>query len=307
MNSWFLYAIIAPFLWAVVNIADQYLIAKYSDRDKERSSGGLVIFSSVIGLVIALLIFVFTNGLFDIPLVDKLLLLLTGVLTIIWVVLYLFALEIEEVSRVVPWFLTVPVFGYILGYLFLGETLNLEQVIGAIIIFVGLIIISVDWRETSKRVKKKPLFYMLAVSLTVAVSGIIFKYVTVENNFWVSSFWEYLGLGLSGVLIFFLMPERRKEFMHMNRTGGLKIFVVNVASEFMTVSGNLLTNFALILAPVTLVFIVSAFQPAFVLLLTVIGTYMFPKIIKEDMSWQVLYPKIVAVIVMVIGSAILFL
>ena len=307
MNSWFLYAIIAPFLWAVVNIADQYLIAKYSDRDKERSSGGLVIFSSVIGLVIALLIFVFTNGLFDIPLVDKLLLLLTGVLTIIWVVLYLFALEIEEVSRVVPWFLTVPVFGYILGYLFLGETLNLEQVIGAIIIFVGLIIISVDWRETSKRVKKKPLLYMLAVSLTVAVSGIIFKYVTVENNFWVSSFWEYLGLGLSGVLIFFLMPERRKEFMHMNRTGGLKIFVVNVASEFMTVSGNLLTNFALILAPVTLVFIVSAFQPAFVLLLTVIGTYMFPKIIKEDMSWQVLYPKIVAVIVMVIGSAILFL
>lgn len=307
MNSWFLYAIIAPFLWAVVNIADQYLIAKYSDRDKERSSGGLVIFSSVIGLVIALLIFVFTNGLFDIPLVDKLLLLLTGVLTIIWVVLYLFALEIEEVSRVVPWFLTVPVFGYILGYLFLGETLNLEQIIGAIIIFVGLIIISVDWRETNKRVKKKPLLYMLAVSLTVAVSGIIFKYVTVENNFWVSSFWEYLGLGLSGVLIFFLMPERRKEFMHMNRTGGLKIFVVNVASEFMTVSGNLLTNFALILAPVTLVFIVSAFQPAFVLLLTVIGTYMFPKIIKEDMSWQVLYPKIVAVIVMVIGSAILFL
>ncbi len=307
MNSWFLYAIIAPFLWAVVNIADQYLIAKYSDRDKERSSGGLVIFSSLIGLLIAGIIFIFTDGLLSIPSLDIALLLLAGVLTVVWIVLYLFTLEIEEVSRVVPWFLTIPVFGYILGSIFLGETLTLRQVVGAILVFVGLIIISINWTETRVRIKHKPMLYMLLVSLTVAVSGIIFKYVTVEDSFWISSFWEYVGLGVTGMFIFLCMPKQRREFMHMNKAGGARIFLVNILSEFTSVSGNLLTNFALILAPVTLVFIVSAFQPAFVLLLTVIGTYMFPKIIKEDMSWQVLYPKIVAVIVMVIGSAILFL
>ncbi len=307
MNSWFLYAIIAPFLWAVVNIADQYLIAKYSDKEKERSSGGLVIFSSLIGLLIAGIIFIFTDGLFSIPSLDIALLLLAGLLTVVWIVLYLFTLEIEEVSRVVPWFLTIPVFGYILGSIFLGETLSLRQVVGAILVFVGLIVISINWTETRVRIKHKPMLYMLLVSLTVAVSGIIFKYVTVEDSFWISSFWEYVGLGTTGVFIFLCMPKQRREFIHMNRAGGVRIFLVNVISEFTSVSGNLLTNFALVLAPATLVFIVGSFQPAFVLLLTIIGTYMFPKIIKEDMSWQVLYPKIVAVIVMVIGSAILFL
>ena len=307
MNSWFLYAIIAPFLWAVVNIADQYLIAKYSDREKERSCGGLVIFSSLIGLLIAGIIFIFTDGLFSIPSLDIALLFLAGLLTVVWIVLYLFTLEIEEVSRVVPWFLTIPVFGYILGSIFLGETLSLRQVVGAILVFVGLIVISINWTETRVRIKHKPMLYMLLVSLTVAVSGIIFKYVTVEDSFWISSFWEYVGLGTTGVFIFLCMPKQRREFIHMNRAGGVRIFLVNVISEFTSVSGNLLTNFALVLAPATLVFIVGSFQPAFVLLLTIIGTYMFPKIIKEDMSWQVLYPKIVAVIVMVIGSAILFL
>lgn len=305
--AWFIYAIIAPVLWAVVNIADQYLIAKYSDREKERSSGGLVIFSSLIGLVIAGLILFFTRGVFDIPITDKLILIFTGILTSVWIILYLFTLEIEEVSRVVPWFLTIPVFGYILGYFFLGETLNIRQVVGAIFIFVGLIVISINWHMEKKYIKRKPLLYMLVVCLCVAVSGILFKYVTVEEQYWVSSFWEYLGLGLSGIAIFAFLPKQRKEFMHMNRTGGLKIVIVNIVSEFMSVAGNLLTNFALLLAPVTLVFLVGSFQPAFVLIFTILGTLIFPKIIKEDLSWQVLFPKILAIIIMTIGSAILFL
>ncbi len=305
--QWFLYAIGAPLLWAIVNIADQYLIAKYSDKEKERSSGGLVIFSSLIGLVIALGIFIFVPDVFNIPMNDKLLLLLTGALTVAWIVLYLFTLEIEEVSKVVPWFLTVPVFGYILGYLFLGETLNSEQITGSIMIFIGLIVISINWSKGAKSLRKKPLLYMLFASLFIATSGVIFKYVTVEDNFWISSFWEYLGLGFTGILIFLFMAKQRMEFMHMNKKGGVKIFVVNIFSEFMSVAGNLLTNFALLLAPVALVYVVGSFQPAILLILTILGTYFFPKIVKEDMSWQVLYPKIVALVIMAIGSAILFL
>ncbi|HCY17767.1 TPA: hypothetical protein DHT42_01010 [Candidatus Nomurabacteria bacterium] len=53
--NWFFIALVAPFLWAFVNIADSFLISKYSQREKERSSGGLVIFSSLIGIFIAFL------------------------------------------------------------------------------------------------------------------------------------------------------------------------------------------------------------------------------------------------------------
>ena len=46
--KWFLIALAAPFLWAFVNIADSFLIAKFSEKEKERSSGGLVLFSSLV-------------------------------------------------------------------------------------------------------------------------------------------------------------------------------------------------------------------------------------------------------------------
>lgn len=304
---WFFIALGAPFLWAFVNIADHYLISKYSQSEKERSSGGLVIFSSLIGLLGAFLIWVFVSGVSDIPLWDKIFLLLAGALTVVWIILYLFTLEIEDVSAVVPWFLSVPVFGYILGYIFLGETLTTYQILGSVIIFFGLILISINFHEEKRSLKKKPLLYMVVACLIIAISGIIFKYVTVGNNFWISSFWEYLGLGITGLLIFLFIPKHRAEFMHMNKVGGHKIIFVNIISEIMSIFGNLLTNFALLLAPVTMVFLVSSFQPAIVLILTVLGTKFFPHIIKENISRKVLVTKIIAITLIVLGSATLFI
>lgn len=305
--NWFLIALGAPFLWALVNIADQYLISKYSDREKEHSSGGLVLFSSLIGLFISILIAIFVRGLFAVSVVDALLLALTGFITIVWVVLYLYALEIEDVSNVAPWFLTVPMFGYIFGYLFLGETLTQHQILGTVIMFLGLVFLSIDFSAEKRQVKRKPVFYMLIACVLVAISGIIFKYVTIEGNFWVSSFWEYLGLGISGLFIYMFIPKYREEFMNMNHKGGVKIFMVNTASELATISGNLLTNFALLLAPVTMVYLVGTFQPAIVLFLTILGTKFFPHIVTENITKKVLIPKIIAIVVMIIGSIFLLM
>lgn len=305
--QWFFIALGAPFLWAFVNIADHYIIAKYSQRDKERSSAGLVIFSSLIGLFIAFTISLFVSGIFNIPFLDKALLLFAGALTVAWIILYLYALEIEEVSAVVPWFLMTPVFGYILGYIFLGETLTFHQVLGSIVIFLGLILLSINFTGQKRDLKGMVILYMIFACLLVAVSGVIFKFVTVENNFWISSFWEYLGLGITGFLIYLFIPKHRAEFMRMNNIGGRKIFFVNVISELMTIFGNLLTNYAILLAPVAMVFLVETFQPAIVLILTILGTKFFPHIIKENLSLRVLFPKIIAIILMVAGSAILFL
>ncbi len=143
--------------------------------------------------------------------------------------------------------------------------------------------------------------------MAIAISGVIFKYTTIGNNFWVSSFWEYFGLGMSGLFIFLFVPHYRESFLHMNRTGGSTIFFVNIISELMTISGNLLTNFALLLAPVTMVFLVSSLQPAIVLFLTIFTTRFFPNIAKENLTKQILLPKIIAIVIMIVGSAVLFM
>ncbi|MDD5721199.1 MAG: DMT family transporter [Candidatus Pacebacteria bacterium] len=305
--QWFFIALAAPFLWALVNVADKYLVTRFSHKEEERSSGGLVLFSSLIGIVISFLIWIFVPDVFNIPILDKFLLFICGILTIIWIVFYLFALEIEEISNVVPWFLSVPIFGYILGFFFLGEKLTFSQFIGSGIIFLGLILISLDFSKEKKSFKHKPVFYMLFACIAVAISGVIFKYVTVGNNFWISSFWEYLGLGVSGLFIFLFIPHYRKSFLHMNRTGGYTIFIVNTVSEFMSIIGNLLTSYALLLAPVAMVFLVGSFQPAIVLFLTIFTTKFFPEITKENLEKRMLLPKMVAIAIMIIGSVILFL
>lgn len=302
---WFFIALSAPFLWALVNISDQYLVLRYTTG--KRGSGGLVLFSSLIGILVAVIIGIFTSGIFAIPTLDKMLLIITGGITIAWVILYLFTLEIEEISAVVPWFLTVPIFGYLLGYIFLNEVLSIQQLIGSLVVLLGVLLISIDFSGLKKKFKWRPILYMLLSCFLISISGIIFKYVTIGNNFWVSSFWEYAGLGSFGILIYFFIPKYRDEFMLMNKQGGEKIFTLNAVSEILTIIGNLLTNYAILLAPVAMVYLVGSFQPAIVLFLTIFATKFFPTIIKEDLKRKVLLPKIIAIIVMIIGSAILFL
>lgn len=303
--NWFFIALAAPFLWAFVNISDQYLVAKYSVN--RRGSGGLVLFSSLIGIFVAGIILIFVKDVFDISLLDKFLLILSGGISIAWIILYLFALEIESVSTVVSWFLSVPIFGYILGYVFLGETLSTKQLLGSLIILSGVFLVSMDFREQKKKFKWESAFYMLIACLLIAVIGVIFKYVTVENNFWVSSFWEYAGLGFFGIILFLLVPKYRNEFMIMNKKGGLKIITLNTASETLTIIGNLLTNYAILLAPVAMVYLVGSFQPAILLFLTLFSTKFFPHIVKEDMTKRVLIPKIISVLIITAGSILLFI
>lgn len=305
--NWFLLALGAPFLWAIVNIFDNYLVSKYSQKEKERSSGGLVLFSSLIGIFIALLIGISTPDIFHIVFLDKLLLIIAGGLSIAWIILYLYALEIEEVSVIVPWFSLVPVFGYILGYIFLGETLTLKQILGSVITLLGVMLISIDFWGIKKSIKKKTIIYIVFASLIISISGIIFKYVTIKGSFWISSFWEYLGLGLVGLVLYIFIPKYRREFIYMNKTGGKKIFFVNIISEILTVSGNLITNFALLLAPVSMIYLVGSFQPAIVLILTIVGTKFFPHIISENISKKVLIQKIIAILIIITGSVLLFI
>jgi drug/metabolite transporter (DMT)-like permease len=299
--TWFFIALGAPFLWALVNISDQYLVKKYSVG--HRGSGGLVLYSSLVGVIIAILIGIFTPGIFEIPTVDKLILFLSGGLTILWIIIYLYTIEIEDISSIIPWFLTIPIFGYILGYLFLGETLTMMQLVGSAVVLFGVLLISIDFSlEERSKFKWKPALYMILCCLIIAVIGVIFKYVTIVERFWVSSFWEYFGLGMFGIFIYLYVPKYRREFNYMNKQGGKKIFTLNIAREVFTILGNFLTNYAILLAPITMVYLVGTFQPAIVLVLVIICTKFFPKIITEKIHRQILIPKIIAIAIMIVGS-----
>ena len=301
---WFLIALGAPFLWALVNISDQYFVSKYSVG--EYGSGALVLFGSFIAIIIAAIIGLMTNGIFQVSGIDKLLLLIVGAITVAWVILYLFSLETEDVSIVASWFLTIPVFSYVLGYLFLGELFSLRQFFGAGIILCGVFFIVMDFSGPKKHIKWKPSLYMFGAGLLIAIAGTLFKYVTISGNFWISSFWEYCGFGIAGLLVFLCAPKYRRDFIVMAKRSKGKIFALSIFIELLTIGGNLLNNYALLLAPIAMVYLVGSFQPVIVFVMMLFMTRFFPAIAKEDISKKAIMVKIVAIGVMAAGSAILF-
>jgi len=72
-----------------------------------------------------------------------------------------------------------------------------------------------------------------------------------------------------------------EDYTKMIKIGRVKIFSLNFASEVISSIGNVLTNYAILLAPVVMVFLVGSFQPAILLILTIICTKFFQKLLLK--------------------------
>jgi drug/metabolite transporter (DMT)-like permease len=106
-------------------------------------------------------------------------------------VCYLYALEIDEASFVVPFYQTAPIFAYVLGYFVLGETITFAQGVGSFVIIVGAIALSLQFGRRGIRFKRNVVALMLAASVLSAVNGVVFKLIAVQAGFWVSLFWVF--------------------------------------------------------------------------------------------------------------------
>ena len=173
---------------------------------------------------------------------------------------------------------------------------------GSLIILCGVALLSINFSSKKKHFKWGIALYMMLACLMISLIGLIFKYVAIADSFWISSFWVYLGLGLTGILIYLFVPTYRRGFIDMMQKGGIKIFSLNFFSEILSIIGNLFSSYAVLLAPIFLVYLFESLQPGILLILTLICTKFFPRVIKEDLNIRVLLPKIIAIIIVIIGS-----
>ncbi len=302
--SWLLIASIAPLLWATANHIDKYLITKFGVGIGTK---GLIIFSCLLSSITVIVVSFFLpkTHILAFPTLNIIVLITTGILWSLGILFYLFALGEDETSFVVAMFQLIPVFAFIMGFLFLGETISIRQIIGALIIILGGILVSLNFNEKFK-FKKKLFILMVSSSFVIALSQILFKFAALDN-FKGAMFWQYTGTLLLG-LIFLCLPSFKKEFFSVfknNLTG--KIFFWSVMVEILTLIGNSLVSFSVLIAPVAMVLLVESFQPALSFILAIIITIFIPTFAKEDLSPKILFQKITAIAIVLIGSAILFL
>lgn len=305
---WITFTLIAVVLWSLVNIADSYLVQR--NKHVGHPVGSLVLFSSLFAIIVSFAIYFFLDKSLSIPLKSIWLLIVAGFCNLLWIVFYLYALVDEDVSNVIPWFLSAPFFAYILSYYILGESLLLNQIFGGLVVIFGGVILSIEKKSennSSYKIKWKPIIYMSLASFLIALWGVLFKFVAQESGFWQSSFWEHVGLSVAGLFTLVFVKSYREGFRVLIRTAGAKILTINIFSETLTIAGNLLANYAILFVPVTLVYLVEISQPAVVFILGIICTVFFPRILKEDITKRVLVKKGIAIAIMTFGGILLLI
>ncbi len=300
--NWHLFAFIAPALWAICNYLDKYVLTRYF-KD-ENSTGVLLIVSGFAAAVSALIILIAGVNVTDPSIWFRLIMLGNGMLFVAAFYPYFYALREEDASVVVPVYQTIPVFGYILGLIFLNEHLNPLQIFGGLIIIIGAIGLSINFRGKIK-IKSRPLLLMLFSAFLLAVGNLIFKKVALQESYWVTNFWEYLGSGLFGLILFTWNTSYRRGFIYLI-TKKQVVFALSGIQEAFNVAGNLMSTFAILLAPMALVsVVVNGLQPFYIFIFGIILTLLLPKYFKEKIEKQDLIQKFICIMIIFGGTVLL--
>src|SRR5690606_36725186 len=108
-----------------------------------------------------------------------------------------------------------------------------------------------------------------------------------------------------GLLLFLLVKSYRQSFLSVFKDNQKSIVGLNVVAEVTMVSADLVMNYATLLAPVAIIYVLNSSQPVFVFVIGIIATILFPKIIKESLSRTHLAQKFLTILTIVLGLLML--
>lgn len=304
MDTWFIFPIIAAFLFSTVNYLDKFLIEKISG---DRGIGALVLFSALAGVPVVIILSIFLRAeILNIDARNAIFMILAGMSYLGGVIFYLYSLWEEEVSSIIPQMLIIPVITLVMGYIFLGEEIRLIQGAGGLMILAGAMILTYNF-NLAKHAKLKILGYIFTASFFIAINQIIFKYgVIEEGSFWATIYWEHIGFCLMALIIFIFIPSYKKDFFSILKNHGMYAIGINSIGEIITIIGNMLLHYAGIFVPVGLVMLtVEGVQPFFLIGMGLFITIFFPHLLSENITRKNLSIKLAACIIMMIGMILL--
>jgi len=301
--TWFLMALVAPFLYAITNYIDKILLQKYF---QEGGVGTLILFSALLSILALPIILIMEPTVLLVSPFNIFILSLVGLLDLAILWFYLIALSGDEPSIIIVFYQLVPVFALIFGYALLGEVLTNMQLLAMAIIILGTTLISFEIDdENNFKLKKKTVVFMTLAAVSWAAESVLFKFVALEENVWRSLFWEHLMLVLVGIFLFVVVRHYRVHFLAALRNNSLPIIGANVLNESLYMTGNIVVAFAVMLAPVALILLGESFQALFVLFIGIFLTVFLPQLYAENIQTKHIIQKVLAILITGIGTYLL--
>jgi len=291
---------------------DKYLLERYfnksdcGNKNDNSGPGALIIFSALFVVPVVLLVIICRYDTVDFSLHTGVIGMLTGATNGLWILLYLHAMSRADVSKVVPLFQTVPVFGLIFGMIILEEYLTMPQILSATVIMSGAIILM--YRRSSGRLglDVKTMSLMVGASCLVALSHVMFKFIAVDTNYWTATFWLGIGFALFGTLLFAVFGAYRRQFRSLLGKRRFRIVGLNGVNELFDNAGELIFLAAVVLGPVALVQSINAYEPMLIFLICLVLMRIWPAYFREDISIPALVQKFCGIAVISVGSIFLY-
>jgi drug/metabolite transporter (DMT)-like permease len=298
--SWLVFAFSGPILWAASTHIDKYLVERYF---KDSDVAVLLIFTALVGLITLPFIWFLVPGMADVGPANTALMAFSGLLYMGAMLFYLRALQSEEASVVAPFFQAAPLFGFVLGYVVLGETLSPTQMAGGALIVGGTVLVSPRSDLHKSKFNGRLAALMLACALSLAVSSLIFKIFALRDEFWPTTFWMFVGEALFGAALL-AVPSYRRQFLDLLRRNPGAVLSINATNELINLGGGLGTRFALVLAPLSLVQAIGSTTTLFVFGFGVVLSIFFPALGRESLSRRELLHKGLAAVLVAAGAVL---
>lgn len=301
MRMWLLLALLNPFLFAVTQFIDKYLIDK-----KVKDPWFISVLGGIVSFTVSVVVTLF-HGFHLIHPTQILFLLLAGAALTYYMVPYFIALSSDDTSNVTPLFQFVAVFVLILSYLFLKEVLSGQQLFAFVLLFFGGLFLAAN--TTSKKgfiSIKKSFWLMMLASLIASTASIFFKLVSIHIDFLTTIIYVNFGIGLSSFSLL-LKPSLRKGFIKEVKRISLEVWIILAIDDLLNLGGELALLLAVSLAPASLVNAFGAVQPLYILLLGITLSLLFPRFVKENLGKGKLLQKIISIAMLMGGIYLLYI
>jgi drug/metabolite transporter (DMT)-like permease len=297
---WLLYAFSGPIFWAISTHIDKYLVDRYF---RHADTTVLMVFTALIGLPFLPAIALLDSAVLKPGASAIAVMTLSGILYMGAMLFYLRAIQREEASIVAALFQASTLFTFLLGWLFLGEKLGWVKGAGCGLIILGALVLSQGRKFSLKKFKLRLVLLMLAATFVLALSSVLFKFFAVEDDYWTTIFWNFLGEALFGFAIL-LVPHYRRQFAHLFRKHPGAVIGVNAANELINLGGGLGVRYAMLSAPVAVVSAISATTTFFVFAFGILLTLFAPRLGHEDLSARNLARKAAGALLITAGVAL---
>ncbi len=298
---WIVLTIVAYLFGALANILDKFLLGS-----KRFSSAPVYAF--YVGVFSLWAVFFAPFGL-RVPTFSGLFACFLGGITfLLGILLLYFAISKAQASQVVPVVGAVlPLATFFISLPLQAEKLSMVQVFGILFLIFGGLLISFDLPlQFGKKKFFIGFFYAIGAGIALAVSYVVFKYLSQSENFVTWYVWTRVG-GFLGALALLLVPVWRKEIFasfhihHKNKKQVVSTGVIFVGNKVVGGLSSLLLTYAITLGSVTLINSLVSIQYAFVLVLAWLVSQKYHQIFEEKLYFWDWMQKIAAIGVIATG------